>query len=199
MLIFVLLLTVAFVLWLGLGRPSASKSARARVRAMLRANVALVAAEKGLRWVQDAEPHAEGTIDGLSYRVFASDCGFEYDAGATFVATAARSGPAFVAWPRDAPDSVASFGREQETGDATFDARFMVLTEAREATLAALDESLRASLLSLGAPALVSRNGGIWLLLPAMPRDETFDLAVAVVARVVRAIARSVDGPYRAG
>jgi hypothetical protein len=195
MLTWVLFGSVAFFLWLAVGRPHLQ--ARKPPRARLEASLASVASEKGLRLVEGDDLHAEGVAGNVSYLMFAHGCGYEFDAAVAFVAIAAQSGLAFVAWPRDAPESVESFGREIETGDPTFDARFVVLTRSREAVMAVLDYEVRRRLLSLGAPALVCRNGGVWLLLPAVAYGELFDLATSVVARVVPAVARSEQPPYR--
>jgi hypothetical protein len=150
-----------------------------------------------LRLVEGDHPYAEGVANGVRYQLFASSCGFEYDAAAALVAAASGSGPTFVAWPRDAPDSVASFGSEVPTGDLVFDARFVVLTATRNATLPMLTDTLRSHLLSLGAPALVGQNGMVWLLLTEMPQAEAFGVAVGLVTGVAQSITKSVESPYR--
>jgi hypothetical protein len=193
MLTWAALALAVWVLWVAVGRPRARSP-----RALREAGLALIASEKGLGWVEGPEPHADGVTDGVSYEVFPHSCGFEFDLGVTFVAKTSASAPSFVAWPRDPPDSVSTFGQEIQTGDAVFDARFAVLTDAPEAASWLLDAELRRSLLSVGAPALVSREGKVWLLLPQVPTDDVFDAALSTVVRVVRAIARSEEAaPYR--
>jgi hypothetical protein len=193
MLTWVVLAAGIVVLWLAVGRPRAKSPG-----ALREAGLAILAAEKGLRWIEGDEPYVEAVTEGVPYRVFAHSCGFEFDVGVTLCATTSASAPSFAAWPRDPPESIATRGREVPTGDSVFDARFAVVTDEPEPASVVLDEGLRRRLLSVGAPALVSQEGKVWLLLPAVPPSDVFDVAASVISRVVRAIARSQEpAPYR--
>jgi hypothetical protein len=122
--------------------------------------------------------------------VFANCRTFEYDGGAAVVARVEAPAARVAAWPREPPDSIVSFGNETLTGDETFDARFALLGLEPAAIRALFDENTRASLLALGAPALVVDAGVLSLLLGDVPSNEEFDVATALIGRLARQLAR---------
>jgi hypothetical protein len=189
MLTFAVLLALTFVVWRVHVRREPSKALVAHREAAL----AVLAAERGLRFVEGTEPRAEGSVGGVFYTVFANNRAFEYDGGAALVARVAPLAARLAAWPRDPPDSMASFGDEIPTGDSTFDARFALLGAEPAAIRPLFDDSTRARLLSLGAPALVRDSGLLSLLLEDVPDTDHFDLALAIIAH----IAGSSDTAYR--
>jgi hypothetical protein len=189
MLTWAVFLASIVLVWLFYVRKEPSKTLVAQREAAL----ALLAAERGLRFIEGTEPRAEGAVGGVLYTVFANSRAFEYDGGATVVARVAPTAVRLAAWPRDPPDSIASLGDEIATGDSTFDARFALLGAEPAAIRALFDDSTRARLLSLGAPALVRDSGVLSLLLEDVPNPGDLDAALAIVAH----IAGTSDTAYR--
>jgi hypothetical protein len=157
------------------------------------AALAIIAIERNLRFVEGADPHARGEVDGIAFTLrVVRDWGTDYCV--SVVSNVSAAIPALAVWPREPPDSVASLGREVPTDDPVFDARFATVTAGSPDEIPGqLDADARAHLLALGTPAFVRKEGVLSLLLPAMPNQDDFEHAVAIIGR----LGRPSGPPYR--